>query len=173
MFAQGNSLQYNLFSYCYNNPVIHSDSSGQIPVRLLYAVAGAALFGGVTYLIGKMLGISGWSLALLTASLAGLGAAAAAILGPKFLEKVAPKLASWFKKVAKGTRSLPKNYNKKGVKLSEGGIIILDAFKIMFHPPHVGKHNYFHIQIEVKLPGVKMKWKVLGRIKINPMNWFK
>ena len=124
-------------------------------------------------MIGKMLGISGWSLVILTASLAGLGAAAAAILGPKFLGKVAPKLASWFKKVAKGTRVLPKNYNKKGVKLSQGGIVILDALKIMLHPPHERKHKYFHIQIEVKLPGVKMKWIVLGRIKIKPKKWFK
>lgn len=68
---------------------------------------------------------------------------------------------------------MPKTYKKNGIKLSEGGIVILDAFKIMLHPPHIGKHNYFHIQIEVKIPGVKMKWKVLGRIPIYPTKWFK
>lgn len=147
----------------------------KIAIRKLecYAIAGAALFGGVTYLIGRIIGISGKTLAVLTASLSGVGALAAALLGPKFLAKVAPKLAKWFQKVAKGTRTLPKTYKKNGMKLSEGGIVILDAFKIMFHPPHIGKHNYFHIQIEVKIPGVKMNWKVLARIPINPTKWFK
>ena len=80
--AQDTLLGANLYAYCANNPVLFSDSSGLIPVRILYAVAGAALFGGVTYLIGRILGISGWTLAALTGSLAALGAAAAAILGP-------------------------------------------------------------------------------------------
>ena len=170
--AQGEPLGSNLYVYCLNNPVVNSDPNGEIPVRILYAIAGAALFGGVTYLIGRIIGISGKTLAVLTASLSGVGALAAALLGPKFLAKVAPKLAKWFQKVAKGTQILPKNYNRKGMKLSEGGIVILDAFKIMFHPPHIGKHNYFHIQIEVKIPGVKMNWKVLARIPINPTKWF-
>jgi len=171
--AQDTLLGANLYAYCANNPVLFSDSSGLIPVRILYAVAGAALFGGVTYLIGRILGISGWTLAALTGSLAALGAAAAAILGPKFLAKVAPKLAAWFQKVAKGTKVLPPNISKDGQrKLSLGGIVILDAFKIMFHPPG-GGHNFFHIQIEVKIPGIGKRWTVLGRIKINPKNWFK
>jgi RHS repeat-associated protein len=171
--SQGNLLGTNLFAYCDNNPVMFSDSSGKIPVWILYAAAGAILFGGVTYLIGRILGISGWTLAALTGSLAALGAAAAAIFGLKFLSKVAPKLAAWFNKVAKGTKVLPPNISKdKQRKLSLGGIVILDAFKIMFHPPG-GKHNFFHIQIEAKIPGIGRRWTVLGRIKINPKNWFK
>lgn len=171
--TQGDIHGANLFAYCYNNPIMYSDPSGEIPVWILYAAAGAALFGGVTYLVGRLLGISGWTLAALAGSLAALGGAAAAILGVKFLAKVAPKLAAWFQKVAKGTKVLPPNISKDGQrKLSLGGIVILDAFKIMFHPPG-GGHNFFHIQIEVKIPGVGKRWTVLGRIKINPKNWFK
>lgn len=43
----------------------------------------------------------------------------------------------------------------------------------MFHPPHANQHNYFHIQIEIKAPGVKKRWKVIGRIRIKPKKWFR
>lgn len=154
MISNGNLLINNMFSYCNNCPIMNLDTTGNIPVSVLYAAAGAALFGGVTYLIGKMLGISGSSLAKLTASLALLGAAAAAVLGVKFLAKVAPKLAKWFNTVAKKTKILPPNISKDETRtLSLGGIVIFDAFKLMFHPAD-SHHSFFHIQIEVKVPGI-------------------
>ena len=165
------ALNYNLFSYCLNNPANMSDASGEIPVWVVYAVAGAALFGGVTYVIGKALGITGKALTILTAALAAVGATAAAILGVKFLAKVSPKLAKWAQTVAKNTKGLKPSYkHSSNQKTSLGGLILFDAFKIMLHPPHNNQHNYFHIQIEVKLPGIKMPW-IKFRIKINPTKW--
>ena len=170
--GQGEVMGVNLFAYCGNNPVMFSDGAGYIPVWVLYGIAGAALFGGVTYLIGRLLGMSGKPLAILTVSLAAIGAVAAAILGVKFLAKVAPKLAQWFQKVAKGTKFLKPQSGYDGKPLSFGGIVVLDAFKLMFHPPN-RKHNFFHIQIEVKIPGVGKGWIAIGRIKIDPKSWFK
>jgi hypothetical protein len=165
------TLSNNLFSYCLNNPVNLSDASGEVPVWVVYAVAGAALFGGVTYVIGKALGITGKALTILTAALAAVGATVAAILGVKFLAKVSPKLAKWAQTVAKNTKVLKPSYkHRSNEKTSLGGLILFDAFKIMLHPPHNNQHNYFHIQIEVKLPGIKMPWTKF-RIKINPTKW--
>ncbi len=164
-------LSHNLFSYCFNSPVNMSDIYGYIPVWVVYAAAGAALFGGVTYVIGKALGIEGWALAALTASLAAVGATIAVILGVKFLARISPKLAEWANKVAKNTKIIKPSYkHTTGEVTNLGGIILFDAFKIMLHPPHHNQHNYFHIQIEVKLPGVKMPWTKF-RIKINPQKW--
>ena len=63
------------------------------------AIAGAAFFGEVTYLIGKIFGLSGKNLAIMVAALAAAGATLAGILGPKFLAKAAPELVKWFKNV--------------------------------------------------------------------------
>ena len=74
-------------------------------------------------------------------------------------------------KVAKNTKIIKPSYkHTTGEVTNLGGIILFDAFKIMLHPPHHNQHNYFHIQIEVKLPGVKRPWTKF-RIKINPQKW--
>lgn len=45
------TLQYNLYAYCYNNPVNMVDFTGESPARILGAIAGG--IGG--YALGKML----------------------------------------------------------------------------------------------------------------------
>ena len=45
--AEGTPLEYNLFAYCLNNPVRHSDPTGYNPL-VLVAFAGPALFAAVT-----------------------------------------------------------------------------------------------------------------------------
>lgn len=81
--ARGNVLAHNLFAYCENNPINMSDYDGKIPVWTVYAFAGAALFGGITYILAKALGLSSKETVLLTISLGAVGATVAAILGVK------------------------------------------------------------------------------------------
>ena len=50
------------------------------------------------------------------------------------------------------------------------GIQFGSSFKIMLHRPHINRHTFFHIQIEVRVGG---NWRVIGRIPLNPTRWFR
>ncbi|MHB8061752.1 MAG: RHS repeat domain-containing protein [Ruminiclostridium sp.] len=149
----------NLYVYCNNNPVMYVDSSGNCLLNLVFSAAGAALFGGVTYLIGRIFNISGWTLTAAVVALGAVGGILAGILGPKFLVKVAPKLVKWFRNVERNTKIFGPNKSGNIV-----GVVLFNVIKIMIHRPHVGKHNFYHIQIEVR---VGNKWVALPRVPIS------
>ena len=136
----------NLFNYCGNNPIINSDPTGYWMLTLACSLAGAALFGGVAYLIARIFKIDGWVLWAVVGGLGGLGAILGAIFGVKFLTKVAPQLVKWFKKVERNTKIF--GPNKAGNII---GIVLFNRVKIMIHRPHRGKHNFYHIQIEARV----------------------
>jgi len=161
-------LGNNLFAYCMNNPVMYKDNTGMWLERLVCAIAGAAVFGGVAYLIGRAFGMSGKQLAILTASMAAIGAAAGAVFGPTLLYKMAPQLKTFF---SSAERILRKNFSI--IKPNRGGniigIVLFDAIKIMIHGPHPWPtENFFHLQIEVHVPWTKLPWKKLPIIRLWP-----
>ena len=149
----------NLYIYCNSNPIKNIDSTGYWLLNCVCAIAGAAFFGGVTYLIGKIFGLSGKNLAIMVAALSAAGATLAGILGPKFLAKAAPELVKWFKNVERNTKVF--GPNKSGNII---GVVLFNAIKIMIHRPHIGKHNFYHIQIEVK---IAKSWKAVARIPFS------
>jgi len=70
VFKEDNNISnYNLFSYCGNNPITRSDPDG----KFFWIAVGAAVVGTSSYFLGKQYGLSGWKLALVTAVGAGIG----------------------------------------------------------------------------------------------------
>ena len=82
-----NPNSYNLFRYCYNNPVMYRDPDGHIAIALSTLIAGivfGALAGGVASGVsGWISGDRGWDLVgdILGGAIAGAGMGAATILG--------------------------------------------------------------------------------------------
>jgi RHS repeat-associated protein len=79
---QDSLLQYNLFAYCFNNPVNMVDHSGESPANFIGGIIGGAVGAGLGYLLAQHLGLSGWKKWALIAACGVGGAALGAFLGP-------------------------------------------------------------------------------------------
>ena len=89
---EDNLLQYNLYTYCFNNPVNMIDFTGESPSQILGAIAGGIGGYALGKLLAKELGLKGAKKkALIAAAIAG-GAALGAFLGP-YAAKLGSKLA--------------------------------------------------------------------------------
>jgi len=151
-------LGTNLFAYCMNNPVNHADPTGEWLARLITGVAGAAAFGALAFIVCKMFGLDGKTTAIITAAFAVLGGIIGAVLGPSFLLKHAPKLLKAINAIEKtkfSLKAIPPNTHGNIF-----GINISNILMIMLHYPHPNE-LFFHIQVDVKLPGIRQKtiWK--------------
>ena len=96
---QDNQLEYNLFAYCFNNPVVLFDEDGEAAANIIGAVVGGAVGAGLGYLLAKHLGLTGWKKAAVIAAAAIGGAALGAFLGP-YVAKLGGKIASVTKSAA-------------------------------------------------------------------------
>ena len=147
-------LGANLFTYCMNNPVNHSDPSGMWLSRLISGVVGTAVFGTLAHVVCKVVGIfvkiDKKTTAAITIAFSALGGIIGAALGPSFMAKHTPNLLKAIKKIEKTKFSL------KPIRPNTGGnifgIVISNTLIIMLHAPHPKlKEWYYHIQVEVKI----------------------
>ena len=104
-------LGYNVYAYCFNNPVNNFDPNGEAVANIVGGVIGGVAGTALGYLLADALGLKGWKKwALISAATVG-GAALGAFLGPyvaKLGGKVAAKLGiktakATFKSIAKIT----------------------------------------------------------------------
>ena len=106
-------LQYNLFAYCWNNPVNMSDLEGESPANIIGAIAGGVGGAALGIVIANALGLKGAKrTALIVAATAG-GAVLGAFLGP------------YVAKLGKQVLSAVKTYGKKVVcKVTKKGCFV-------------------------------------------------
>ena len=97
---QDNLLQYNLFAYCFNNPVNMFDPTGESPANIIGGIIGGVAGAALGYLLAEALGLKGWKKwALVSAATIG-GAVLGAFLGP-YVAKLGSKVAALTTKTAK------------------------------------------------------------------------
>ena len=102
MEDQENLLQYNLFAYCWNNPVNMIDPTGESPANIIGGIIGGVSGAALGYLLADALGLKGWKKwALISAATVG-GAVLGAFLGP-YVAKLGSSVAAKL-----GIRSIPK-----------------------------------------------------------------
>ena len=115
-FDEGSEiLGYNVYAYCFNNPVNNFDPDGEAVSNIVGGIIGGAAGATLGYLLADALGLKGWKKwALISAATVG-GAALGAFLGPyvaKLGGKVAAKLG--IKTVAKQTIKMSSSKLWKG-----------------------------------------------------------
>ena len=158
---QDNILQYNLFAYCFNNPVNMHDPDGYAAANIIGGIIGGAAGATLGYLLAKQLGLTGWKKwALISAATIG-GAALGAFLGPyvaKLGGKVAAKLGiktagrqvvkRSFSQLIKDISSNPRNWkmtkqviSKSTNMRNKGGLSIERIYKCK----KTGEYIYEHI----------------------------
>ena len=99
---QDNLLQYNLFAYCFNNPVNMFDLTGESPANIIGGIIGGVAGAALGYLLADALGLKGWKMwALVSAATVG-GAVLGAFLGP-YVAKLGSRVAAKL-----GIKSIPK-----------------------------------------------------------------
>jgi len=86
-------LQYNLFAYCWNNPVTLVDYTGESPSNIIGGILGGVTGAALGYLLADILGLSGWKKAALIAAATAGGAVLGAFLGP-YVAKLGKALAA-------------------------------------------------------------------------------
>ncbi len=79
---EDNLLQYNLYTYCFNNPVNMIDFTGESPSQIIGAIAGGIGGYALGKLLAKELGLKGAKKTALIAAATLGGAALGAFLGP-------------------------------------------------------------------------------------------
>ena len=117
---QDNLLQYNLFAYCFNNPINMTDSTGESPAHIIGGILGGVTGAALGKLLADALGLKGFKRwALIAAATVG-GAVLGAFLGPyvaKLGSSVAAKLGiktatkAAFKSIGKITVQKMKHIN--------------------------------------------------------------
>ena len=86
-------LGYNVYAYCFNNPVNSFDPDGEAVANIVGGVIGGVAGAALGALLAKELGLSGWKKALFIAGVAAAGAALGAFLGP-YMAKLGGKVAA-------------------------------------------------------------------------------
>ena len=107
---QGNLLQYNLYTYCWNNPVNMADFDGESPANVIGGIVGGAIGAGLGYLAAEQLGLTGWKKVVVVAGAAIGGAIIGAVVGPKVAKvakKAVTKLKTTIKKVTSSKTRKP------------------------------------------------------------------
>lgn len=135
---QGNILQYNLFAYCFDNPVNMHDEDGEAAANIIGAVVGGVAGAALGVLLARKLGLTGWKKwALISAATIG-GAALGAFLGP-YVAKLGGKIvsmtknvASSFKATVRGTRTAIK-HSKAVTKLINNASKLKRSKTVMSH----------------------------------------
>ncbi|MBE6806166.1 MAG: hypothetical protein E7526_06635, partial [Ruminococcaceae bacterium] len=95
-------LQYNLYAYCWNNPINMSDHAGESPANIIGGIIGGVSGAALGYLLADTLGLKGWKKwALISAATVG-GVALGAFLGP-YVAKLGTSVAAKL-----GIKSIPK-----------------------------------------------------------------
>ena len=118
--------QYNLYAYCWNNPVNMSDYTGESPANIIGGIVGGISGAALGYLLANALGLSGWKkVALITAATVG-GAVLGAFLGP-YVAKLGGKVAA---------RLGLKVVTKQTIKMSSGRLWKASA-KHIFSKKHI------------------------------------
>ena len=97
---QGNLLQYNLYTYCWNNPVNMLDTTGESPANIIGAIAGGVAGASLGILLAKELRLTGAKKKALIAAATVGGAALGAFLGP-YAAKLGKKVISAVKTAGK------------------------------------------------------------------------
>ena len=113
-------IGYNVYAYCFNNPITNFDPDGEAVANIVGGVIGGVAGAALGYLLANALGLKGWKKwALISAATVG-GAVLGAFLGPyvaKLGGKVAAKLGiktatkAAFKSIGKITAQKMKHIN--------------------------------------------------------------
>ena len=164
-----NALSYNLFTYCFNNPVNHSDSSGYGPVGVgLGCLLGFGLGSLLVPWVADLLNLRGWGRKIFVgvgvAAITALGGYAGhyigeAILavykaGGAFAGKINQAIANAISKIVGGTL---KSARGNGWIINVGKIVVRVMTSSNF------RNNYFKISI-----AGKMAYDISGNVSTDP-----
>ena len=131
--ATGTALSCNLFAYCESNPINRVDNNGFWSRAIIAGVSGL-IFGGIAYLIGKALGISGWRLAAFSTAFVAVGIVIGLLWGSQILHAI--------NKLIKPVVYFFQNPGKVYF-----GLKLLSRIQFEIHNPHHGKGIHFVIRI--------------------------
>ena len=186
-FEQNQLMQYNIFAYCYNNPVNMADSNGYLPFFIVTGIAGAVIGGIAGYaktgswkgvatgaLIGGAVGLTGGAAAAQLLAGQAVASTGAVIAGGKAVLGIVSTAVypTW----QAAEQALRKAMNSVQDVVSRTfatpfGNRIADAFNIGKKVIGEAKYGYQSLSQHISLQIQKDAWLLQNNPQIKAVEW--